>query len=61
METNIIEEQVVRLIKAVAKATISFYKGHDTPEEAVQLFLESAEVALHQEKIDELVEFFYTL
>lgn len=61
METNILEEQVVRLIEAVAKNAIFFDRGHYTAEEAVRCFLESAEVALHQEKIDELVEFFNTL
>lgn len=61
METQILEGQVVRLIKEVAKATTLLNLHLASGSEAVQQFLENAEVALHQEKINELVEFFNTL
>ena len=54
---NELEEQVIRLVENTIIVAISYHEGNYTQQEAVEEILQRSEVKLHEEAINELVEF----
>lgn len=53
---NELEEQVIRLVKNTIVVAINCHEGNYTLQEAVKEILQRSEVKLHEEAINELVE-----
>ena len=54
---NELEEQVIRLVKNTIIVAISYHEGNYTQQQAIEEILQRSEIKLHQEAIEQLVEF----
>lgn len=52
-----LEQQVIRLIENTIIVAIIYHEGNYTQQEAITEILQRSEVTLHQEAVEQLVEF----
>lgn len=53
---NELEEQVIKLVRNTIISSIDYHNGLFSAKKTIEDILHKSEVALHQEAIDELVE-----